>query len=81
MKQFIVAMRRHGLPMIAAAASASVLTWMMCDLEYMNRRRAVTTATSSPSASPPSHPQTPQQTSQNPPSSTSTSCHEEWHGN
>lgn len=81
MKQFIVAMRRHGLPMIAAASSASVLTWMVCDLEHMKYKQSVTTATSSPSASPPSHPQTPPQTSPNPPNSTSTSSHEEWHGN
>jgi hypothetical protein len=39
MKQFLIAMRRHGLPMIAAASSASVLTWMMCDLEYSKRKK------------------------------------------
>ena len=39
MKQFIFMMRRHGLPMIAAAASSSVLTWMMCDLENSKRRQ------------------------------------------
>ncbi len=39
MKQFLFVMRRHGLPMIASASSASVLTWMMCDLEYSKRKK------------------------------------------
>jgi hypothetical protein len=38
MKRFIVLFNRHALPMVAAGASSSVLTWMMCDLDYMKRR-------------------------------------------
>jgi hypothetical protein len=48
MKQFLFAMRRHGLPMIAAASSASVLTWMMCDLEYSKRRKTPPLPVASP---------------------------------
>jgi hypothetical protein len=38
MKQFIFMMHRHALPMLAAAASSSVLTWMMCDVEHSKYR-------------------------------------------
>ena len=44
----MIVMHRHGLPMIAAAASASVLTWMMCDLEYSKRRKTPSVVQSQP---------------------------------